>query len=326
MPVAAAPSAAWTNVTGMLAGLESECGNLTLVAADPCKQRVIAGVAKRGLYATSDRGATWSKLSSAAGSANIVHRPSSIVFDPEHHDVIYESGIYGSFSDGVYKSEDGGASFKQLGNIGHIDLVSVDFSDSARKTLLAGAHETKQKLFLSTDGGASFSDIGPKLPAGSHFSSAPLVLDAKRFLLGACGWGDGTCGVFASADAGQNWKQTSSESPAGQPLVTRDMQLVWPTIWGSGAIVSADLGQSWTKVSGPHAGSPVELPDGRLVAVGNDHLMASSDHGKSWTNLGEPLPYPPAGMTYSPSQRAFFIWRNDCNNAVLADAVMSAGL
>jgi hypothetical protein len=31
-------------------------------------------------------------------------------------------------------------------------------------------------------------------------------------------------------------------------------------------------------------------------------------------------------MTYSPSQRAFFIWRNDCNNAVLADAIMSAGL
>jgi hypothetical protein len=326
MPVAAAPSPSWTNVTGMLAGLESECGNLTLVAADPCKNRVIAGVAKRGLYATNDRGATWRQLSSAAGSVNIVHRPSSIVFDPEHHDVIYESGIYGALNDGVYKSEDGGESFKQLGQIGHIDLVSVDFGDPARKTLLAGAHETKQKLFLSTDGGASFTDIGPKLPAGSHFSSAPLVLDARRFLLGACGWGDGTCGVFASADAGQTWKQTSSESPAGQPLVTRDLQLIWSTIWGSGAILSADQGQSWSKASGPHAGAPIELPDGRLVAVGTDHLIASSDHGKSWTNLGEALPYQPAGVTYAPSQRAFFIWRNDCNNAVLANAVMSAGL
>jgi hypothetical protein len=326
MPVATAPSTAWTNVTGMLAGLESECGNLTLVAADPCKNRVIAGVAKRGLYATSDRGATWNQLSSAAGSANIVHRPSSIVFDPEHHDVIYESGIYGALNDGVYKSEDGGDTFKPLGTIGHIDLISVDFTDPARKTLLAGAHETKQKLFLSTDGGASFTDIGPKLPAGSHFSSAPLVLDAQRFLLGACGWGDGTCGVFASADTGQTWKQTSTESPVGAPLVTHDMQLVWATIYGSGAILSTDQGQSWTKVSGPHAGSPVELPDGRLVAVGSDHVIASSDHGKTWTNVGEPLPYQPVGVTYSPSQRAFFIWHNDCNGVVLADAVMSAGL
>jgi hypothetical protein len=326
MPVAAAPAATWSNVTGMLAGLESECGNLTLVAGDPCKNRVIAGVAKRGLYLTSDRGASWTKLSSTAGSANIVHRPSSIVFDPEQHDVIYESGIYGSGGDGVYKSEDGGTSFKQLGTIGHIDLISVDFTDPVRKTLLAGAHEAKQKLFLSTDGGASFTDIGPKLPAGSHFSSAPLVLDAKRFLLGACGWGDGTCGVFASADTGQSWTQTSSESPAGPPLMTSDARLVWATIWGSGAILSQDAGQSWTKVSGPHAGAPLELPDGRIVAVGNDHLIASSDHGEHWDNIGEPLPYQPAGVTYSPIQRAFFIWRNDCNNAVLADAVMSAGL
>jgi hypothetical protein len=68
------------------------------------------------------------------------------------------------------------------------------------------------------------------------------------------------------------------------------------------------------------------LPDGRLVAVGSDHLIVSSDHGKSWTNLGEALPYQPAGVTYSPSQRAFFIWRNDCNSAVLTNAVMSAGL
>jgi hypothetical protein len=322
---ASTPPATWANVTGMLAGLESECGNLTLVAADPCKNRVIAGVAMRGLYATSDRGESWVKLSSGSGTADIVHRPSSIVFDPEHPDVIYESGIYGKLDDGVFKSEDGGTTFKPLGTIGHIDLVSIDFSDPARKTILAGAHETKQKLFLSTDGGATFTDIGPKLPAGSHFSSAPLVLDAKRFLLGACGWGDGTCGVFASDDAGQSWKSTSSESPAGQPLVTRDAKLLWPTIWGSGAIVSDDAGQSWSKVMGPHAGSPIELPDGRIAAAGSDHVIVSSDGGTTWTNVGEPFPYPPAGLTYSPSERAFFIWHNDCNGVVLDDAVMSAG-
>src|SRR4029079_18029286 len=102
-----------------------------------------------------------------------------------------------------YKTTDGGLTFTQLGKITHNDLVSVDFNDPDRKTLLAGAHETKQKLFLSTDGGASWTDIGPRLPAGSHFSSAPLVLDQKHFFLGACGWGDGTFGVFASNAAGQ---------------------------------------------------------------------------------------------------------------------------
>ena len=320
-----APPAAWSNATGNLAGLMSECGNLTLVAADPCHDRVIAGVAHGGLWMSSDRGASWNKLGTGAGSAAIGHRPSSIVFDPEHSDVFYESGIYGALNDGVFMTSDGGTTFKPLGTIGHIDLVSVDFSDPDRKTLLAGAHETKQKLFLSTDAGANWTDIGPNLPAGSHFSSAPLVLDAEHFLLGACGWGDGTCGVFASADQGKHWDMTSMESPAGRPLWAKDGHMVWPAIWGSGALLSDDSGQHWTKVRGPHAGSPEELPDGRIVSVGGDHLIISSDHGATWTNIGEPLPYQPAGMTYSPSTKSFFIWHNDCMDKVLPDAVMTAG-
>jgi photosystem II stability/assembly factor-like uncharacterized protein len=322
----AAPAATWKNVTANLAGLASECGNLTIAAADPCSNHVIAGVAKGGLWMTSNGGQAWTKLGSGAGSAAITHRPSSIVFDPAHPEVFYESGIYGTFGDGIYKTTDGGVTFTQLGKIGHNDLVSVDFSDPDRKTLLAGAHETKQKLFLSTDGGSNWTDIGPRLPAGSHFSSAPLVLDPKHFLLGACGWGDGTCGVFASNDAGQTWASVSTESPSGRPLWASDGHLLWTTIWDSGAIESTDLGKTWSgKVSGPHSGFPIELPDGRIVAVGGDHLIISKDGGGAWSNIGEALPYAPAGVTYSTTTKTFFVWHNDCGNAVLSDAVMSAG-
>ena len=116
----------------------------------------------------------------------------------------------------------------------------------------------------------------------------------------------------------------SSEAPAGTPLWMKDGHLVWPTIYGSGAILSEDSGQSWRKVDGPRS-TPVELPDGRIVAVGGDHLIISEDAGASWTNIGEPLPYQAAGVTYSRSQRAFYIWRNDCGDVVLDDAIMSAG-
>jgi hypothetical protein len=321
----AAPAASWVNATGNLAGLASECGNLTLVAADPCTKRVIAGIAKGGLWMTTD-GKSWTKLGSGAGSAAIVHRPSSIVFDPEHPDVFYESGIYGNLDDGIYETKDSGTTFAHLGKIGHNDLVSIDFSDPERKTLLAGAHETKQRLYLSTNGGADWTDIGAKLPAGSHFSSAPLVLDAKHFLLGACGWGDGTCGVFRSDDAGETWTQASKESPSGRPLWASDGHLLWTTIWDSGAIESTDSGKTWSaKVSGPHAGFPVELPDGRIVAVGGDHLVLSADGGKTWMPFGETIPIAPAGVTYSVSAKTFYVWHNDCKDAVLPDAVLSAG-
>ena len=315
---AAAPPAAWKNVTANLAGTPSECGNLTLVAADPCSKKVIAGVAKGGLW--QSEGGDWTKLGSGAGSANIVHRPSSIVFDPQHPEVFYESGIYG---DGVYKTTDGGLTFTRLGMIAHNDLVSVDFRDPDRKVLLAGAHETKRKLFHSSDGGKTWTDIGMNLPDGSHFSSAPLVLDAQHFLLGACGWGDGTCGVYASSDGGKTWSSTTTEGPGGRPLWTANGHLLWSGVW-DGMLISDDVGKRWKKVGGAKL-APVELPDGRAVAIGSDHLVISSDHGATWSNIGQPLPYAPNGVTYSAAAKTFYIWRNDCGDRVLSDAVMSAG-
>jgi hypothetical protein len=300
----AAPPAAWKNVTANLAGIASECGNLTLVAADPCSKKVIAGVAKGGLW--QSEGGDWKKLGSGAGSATIEHRPSSIVFDPEHSEVFYESGIYG---DGVYKTTDGGLTFERLGEIAHNDL--------------AGAHEAKQKLFYSSDQGMTWTDIGMNLPAGSHFSSAPLVIDARHFLLGACGWGDGTCGVYASSDAGKSWTPTTTEGPGGRPLWTADGHLVWSGVW-DGMLLSSDVGKTWKKVGGARL-APVELPGGRVVAIGSDHLVISSDNGQTWSNVGEALPYNPNGLAYSAAAKAFYVWRNDCGDHVLPDAVMSAG-
>jgi len=41
----------WVNVTSNLAGMASECGNMTYVSAKPNEDLVIAGVAQRGLWA-----------------------------------------------------------------------------------------------------------------------------------------------------------------------------------------------------------------------------------------------------------------------------------
>jgi hypothetical protein len=321
----AAPPAAWKNVTSNLANMVSECGNLTIIEADPCSNKVIAGVAHVGLYATTNGGTSWSKLGSGAGSASIIHRPSSIVFDPEHPAVFWESGIYGSGSDGVYKTTDGGTTLTQLGNVGHNDLVSVDFTDPERKTLLAGGHEQKLTLHLSKDGGATWTNIGPKLPPNSHFSTLPLVLDAQHFLLGSCGYGDGECGVYASGNGGESWSRNSTESASARPLWASSGTLFWSLIYDSGGIWSTDAGKTWTKVGGVRGVTPVELPDGRFVSLGSDHLVVSSDGGKTWANIGETLPFKPSAFTYSRSTKTFFVSQWDCGSVVLPNAIMSAG-
>lgn len=322
-PPAAAPAATWENVTGNLAGMPSECGNLTIVQATPCSPQVVAGVAQKGLWQTSDGGQTWSALGAGAGSATITNRPSSIVHDPAHPGVFWTSGIYNGA--GIYRSDDDGVTFAQLGDIGHNDLVSVDFGDPDRKTLLAGGHEQKRTLYRSADGGQSWTNVGENLPSNSHFSSYPLLIDAETHLVGTCGWGDGTCGIWRTTDGGATWSQVSDLPAQATPLRTSDGTIYWPL--GDGTLArSTDLGQSFSRLSTSLAlVTPVELPDGRLVSVREGSLAISADDAETWSPIGEPLPFQPAGLTYSAATRSFFVWHWDCGNVVLSDAIQRAG-
>jgi hypothetical protein len=320
----AVPAATWANATGNLAGMQSECGNLTLVSTTTCSKRAIAGVAAKGLWATEDGGKTWAALGTGSGSATITHRPLAIVYDPLDSGVFWESGIYSG--GGVYRTSDGGKTFLPLGSISHNDLVSVDLDDPSRKTLLAGGHEQKQTLHRSSDGGQTWTNVGAKLPANAHFSSLPIVIDRATHLVGACGWGSGTCGIWRTTNGGESWTMVSDFAVTGAPLRALDGAIYWP-LGASGIAVSRDAGMSFIRATTTNITSAplIELPDARLVAVGHDHLLLSSDGGGAWTPLGETLPFAPSGVTYAPLTRTFFVWHWDCGNVVLPDAIMSAG-
>jgi hypothetical protein len=328
-PAVTAPPAAWANATGNLAGMASECGNLGLVSANPCSNMVIAGVAKAGLWATEDGGKTWSKLGTGTGSAVITNRISALVYDPAHPGTFWESGIYNG--GGVYKTTDNGRTFEQLGNATHNDSVSIDFSDPDRKTLLAGTHEQTSKLFRSTDGGKTWTDVGRNLPGSAGYCTATQVLSATNLLVGCAGGG-----VFHSSD-GSAWTSDGSKGVIPQPLLATDGTIYWPGSQG-GLNVSTDQGQRFTETADGNlapgiVGSlyPAELPDGRIVIVGKDHLQISSDKGRTWKPIGQPLPYPGGGYNgargpaYSARTKTFYVWRWDCGDKVLPDAIMSAG-
>jgi photosystem II stability/assembly factor-like uncharacterized protein len=328
-PNVTAPAATWTNATGNLAGLASECGNLGLVSANPCSNMVIAGVAQAGLWATEDGGKTWSKLGTGAGSAVITNRISALVYDPAHPGTFWEAGIYNG--GGVYKTTDNGRTFEQLGDVTHNDSVSIDFSDPERKTLLAGPHEQTSKLFRSTDGGKTWNEVGRNLPASAGYCTATQVLSATNLLVGCAGGG-----VFHSS-TGNTWTSLGTKGVIPQPLLATDGAIYWPGSQG-GLNVSTDQGQHFTETADGNlapgiVGSlyPAELPDGRIVIIGKDHLQISSDKGRTWKPIGQPLPYPGGGYNgargpaYSARTKTFYIWRWDCGDEVLPDAIMSAG-
>src|SRR5258706_4135842 len=254
-------SAQWVNVTGNLADMPSECGNLCLLSAVPGQNKITAGIARRGLWQTMDGGATWTPLGQGAGSDVIVNRPSRILYDPTNANVFWESGIYNSF--GFYQTTDGGRTFRHLGSAKHNDYVSVDFSDPRRRTLLAGGHEQSRTVWKSVDGGQTWTNIGTTLPEGTKFSSNPLLIDAFTYLVNASGWGKGTGGVYRTTDGGTTWSQVSTLEADGAPLVASDRSIYWPLMYDRGVIRSTNQGQTWTQVCGPSVikGSKIgELP------------------------------------------------------------------
>jgi photosystem II stability/assembly factor-like uncharacterized protein len=314
----------WSSATANLAGLSSECGNMSYVTARPDRDVLYAGIAKQGLWSSTDGGASWVQLGQGGGSDKIENRTSSIVFDPEDPNRFWQSGIYGP---GVYRTDDDGQTFQRLGDVEHVDEVSVDLSDPERNTLLTGTHE-RSTAFLSTDGGDTWRDITGSLGDEIGAVRGVHVIDANTFLLGTTV--GAASGVYRTTDGGKTWTQVHQGAVHGAPLAASDGAIYWLLMDGAGVIRSDDQGVTWTQTLGPggvatNAESLLELPDGRLATFGAT-VITSADRGVSWRPLGPNFPYQPSGLAYSPTRNTFYIWHFDCeqgtDNPVPANAIM----
>ena len=313
------PAGEWVNVTGGLAGKPSGCGNLDTVFLKPKSFELIAGILSQGLW-SSPAGKTWKALGTGAGSATVTNGPLTIVFDPTDPNRFWEAGIYG-VTGGLYTTTDGGTTFTAL-NQTYSDSIAVDFTDPKRLRMLAGLHELQQAVFKSTDGGATWANVGATLPK-DRFCTVVLTLDATNYLVGCSG---AKTGIFRTSDGAKKWLQVSDGGGALRPLVASDGSIYWSSAANGQLVRSTDAGQTWSEVMPANVlttASPIELPDGRIAALSREYLVVSANHGLTWDYASAKLPYlGSAGVVYSPTEKAFFIWRNDCGNAVLEDAVM----
>jgi photosystem II stability/assembly factor-like uncharacterized protein len=318
------PTGSWENVTSNLAGIPSECGTLCYVLAKPDEDLLFAGVSLNGLFTSKDGGKSWKPLGTGAGSDKINNRPSALIFDPDHPDVFWESGIYSG--PGVFVTKDAGATFKRLGDFSSVDELSVDLADPDRKTMLAGGHENSQTLYRSTDGGATWTNVGKNMPAGT--CTHPAIVDSQIHLVGCSGYAGGVAGILRTTDGGKTWSQATALGGGGRAhLQAADGTFYWLNALNGGLAMSTDQGETWKEVTPSGlVTAPVELPDGRLAAAA-DRIVISSDHGATWQPASPPFPpfqYAVPGLAYSTHQKAFFIWHEACGNGppVPDDAVL----
>jgi photosystem II stability/assembly factor-like uncharacterized protein len=302
-----AASGTWLDVTANLVDVTAECGAVTLLAAKPDEDAVIVGVASHGLWMSRDGGASWAALGGAKDP--IVHQPSSIVFDPDDRNQFWETGLLGI---GVHRTIDGGRSFTTLGGLLHIETLSVDLTDPARKILMAGGYE-QNVAQISRDGGVSWQLLSQVLPGSC---SVPLVLDAQTYVLG-CDSLSLEGGIYRSSDGGAHWSEVSEATVRQTPLWTSDNRIYWLSAVGPELLRSVDGGRSWLALDFLFGGSrPIELPNGWLASLSGGVVVVSSDHGAQWRSISPSLPSGTGDevLTYSSFRRAFFATHSGCRD------------
>lgn len=294
----------WKNVTGGVGGETWGYAGVTLMAAVPGSERVIACVSEKGVWWTDDGGKTWEQFE---GSKTIKHRAHSITFDPKNSDIFWISGNYGP---GLFKTTDGGKTWKQLGTLDHIDGLSVDLKDPRRKTMIVGQHEKTRSVHKSTNGGKTWKNIGVNLPEDSSFANVPFLVDSKTYLVNCSGWiKNKKQGLYRTADGGATWSSVSERPACGPAFRMADGTIYYHIRYDKGMIRSSDKGKTWDKVNWPVKGGLVKLPGERLAGLSDRLIFLTSDGGQTWVPVGAPLPFK-GKIMYSEKEKAFYLWRS----------------
>lgn len=244
------------------AGLR-DVGNIGAIRVDPTNPNLVYVAAignpfapgvDRGLYRSSDGGTSWKKILYVSDSTGAV----DVELQPDRPTTIYASMwraerkpwtiISGAREGGVYKSVDGGETWRQLTNGLPSDLIgrsniAVTPADPDIVYVLMEA-KPGSGLYRSNDGGESFtmvSDYAPLLTRPFYYTALSVnPKDPNTVWIG-------TEGLYRSRDGGKTWQS--------QPMPHGDHHGLWmnpdvPDIMieanDGGATVSLDGGRTWS--------------------------------------------------------------------------------
>ncbi len=226
-----------------------------------------------GVWKTSDAGVTWTPIFDKQPIASI----GALEVAPSNANVLYagtgESDIRSALSsgDGVYKSTDGGQTWKNIGlrDSRHISRIVIDPQDSdvVYVGVLGHAYgpNSERGVYKSTDGGNTWThvlDKGPDIGVADLAIAAgnPAILFASTWKTHRPTWStyapvQEAGGLFRSTDSGVTWTQlTGNGLPDGDwgrvgIAVAPDGKRVYALIDAgkkSGIYRSDDGGNTWT--------------------------------------------------------------------------------
>ena len=273
-----------------------------------------------GVWKTTNRGTTYTPLFDGQGSYSI----GCVTLDPSNPSVVWVgSGENNnqrsvSYGDGVYKSEDGGKSWKNMGlkNSEHISEVIVHPTDP--NTIYVAAYGPvwseggERGVFKSTDGGATWNNVKS---VSTYTGCNDLVMDPRnpnilyaafhqrmRKVFTYIGGGPESA-IFKTTDGGATWKKLETGLPSGDvgrmglaisPVNPDVLYAVVEAKDDKGGIYrSTNLGASWEKrnpfyTSGNYYQEVTCDPKNvDRIFITDTYYRVSHDGGKTVSALGE---------------------------------------
>jgi photosystem II stability/assembly factor-like uncharacterized protein len=148
---------------------------------------------ERGVYKTTDGGATWNRVlytNDTSGCANLAMDPSNpnkLIANMWQHRRTPWSFKSGGPGSGLYITYDGGKNWKKLGKDdglpeGNYGRIGIAFSQSMPSRVYAMVEATKNGLYKSDDGGAKWELVNsdPKWVTNRPFYFQDIELDTKN--------------------------------------------------------------------------------------------------------------------------------------------------
>ena len=295
-------------------------GRVMSIAVDPTNSAVFyIGAASGGVWKTVNGGTTWQPVFDSQGSFSI----GWVTVDPKRPNVVWvgtgerNSQRSVAYGDGVYKSEDGGRSWTNVGlrNSEHIGRVVISPKDSdtvyvaAQGPLWAAGGD--RGLYKTTDGGGAWTRV---LEISEHTGVTDVVVDPRNpEIVVASAYqrrrhfftminGGPESAIHRSTDGGKTWKKVTTGLPEeqlgriGLAISPVNPDVLYANVEaanGKGGIYrSSDNGVTWEKRSDYNQGS-MYYGDVFADPVNVDRLyipdvlfQISDDGGKTLRALG----------------------------------------
>jgi ligand-binding sensor domain-containing protein len=230
-----------------------------------------------GVFRSTNSGANWTEIDSGLTSTVVASL------------VATETTVLAGTTGGLFRSSDNGTTWSPTTLAGlSVNALLASPGDSGRTNFFAGCGTYQKGVFLSTDNGASWTQVNGGLTAAGVYS---LAASGTNLFAGTID------GVFLSTDDGGTWTEVSAglTNRVVHSLVVVDTYLYAGT--SGGIFRSANNGATWDMVIAglglPLSVTSLAASDTNLFA-GTSYagVFRSSDNGASWVEVNSGLSNP----------------------------------